>query len=73
MLQIITWIQIVVSVLLIITIILQQRGADVGGALGGGEGGVYFSRRGAEKYLFYATIVLALLFVASATALILLR
>jgi len=73
MLEIFTWIEIIVSVLLIVSIILQQRGADVGGALGGQEGGVYFSRRGIEKYLFYITIVLAVIFVASAIAIVALR
>ncbi|HXK35058.1 MAG TPA: preprotein translocase subunit SecG [Candidatus Paceibacterota bacterium] len=74
MLTILTWVEIIVSVLLILTIILQQRGADVGGALGGGqEGGVYFSRRGVEKYLFIATIILAIIFVAAAIAIVLLN
>ena len=68
MLEIIKWIQIVTSILLIITIILQQKGADIGGALGGQEGGVYFTRRGMEKYLFYATIILAIIFAASVVA-----
>lgn len=57
-------IQIVLSIILIISIILQQRGTGLGGAFGG-EGNVYRSRRGAEKFLFTATIVIAILFIAS--------
>jgi len=57
--------QISISVLLVITILFQQRGAGLGGVLGG-EGGVYFKKRGAEKMLFTASITLAVLFILSA-------
>ena len=52
---------IVVAILMVIMILLQQRGATLGGAFGG-ESSVYHGRRGAEKYLYYITIVLACLF-----------
>ncbi len=55
--------QIIVSVLLIVVILLQRRGAGMG-ALFGGEGAVYQTKRGPEKFLFWATIVLAALFMA---------
>lgn len=55
-------IQIIVSALLITFILLQNRGAGVGGIFGG-SGGVYLTKRGVEKKLFYATIVLAIIFV----------
>lgn len=58
-------VQIVIAVLLTGSILLQHRGTSLGGAFGG-EGNVYRSRRGAEKFLFYATIVLGLVFVALA-------
>ena len=64
-------IQIVIATLLTVSILLQHRGTSLGGAFGG-EGNVYRSRRGAEKFLFYATIVLALIFVGLAIANILL-
>ncbi|MBN2884824.1 preprotein translocase subunit SecG [Patescibacteria group bacterium] len=54
-------IQIVISILLIIVILLQNRGAGLGSAFGG-TGGVYLTKRGLEKKLFTATIVLAVLF-----------
>jgi len=60
--NILNYIQIVLAVLLISSILLQHRGTSLGGAFGG-EGNVYRSRRGAEKFLFWATIILAILFV----------
>lgn len=59
--------QIVVSAVLIIAILLQQRGTTLGGAFGG-EGNVYSSRRGMEKILFIATIVLGIIFIFLAVA-----
>ncbi len=53
--------QLIISVLLIISILLQNRGSGLGAAFGG-EGNVYMSKRGAEKTLFIATIILAFLF-----------
>lgn len=59
--QILMIVQIVLAVLLVVVILLQHRGTSLGGAFGG-EGAVYRSRRGAEKFLFYLTIILAVLF-----------
>lgn len=53
--------QIVISSSLIITILLQSRGAGLGSAWGG-TGGSYQSRRGVEKALFGTTIALSLIF-----------
>jgi protein translocase SecG subunit len=58
-------IQIAISVLLIASILFQQRGAGLSSTFGG-EGGVYFKKRGVEKILFVASIVLAGLFILSA-------
>jgi len=59
--------QIILSFLLIAAVLLQQTGAGLGGAFGGAETGAGFhTRRGAEKFLFRATIVLAVLFALSA-------
>ncbi|MFA5927441.1 MAG: preprotein translocase subunit SecG [Patescibacteria group bacterium] len=59
--------QIVLAVLLTGAILLQQRGSGLGVTFGG-EGNAYRSRRGFEKILFIATIVIAVLFCASAIA-----
>ena len=56
-------VQIVVAVLLVICILLQQRGSGLGGFLGGG-GEAYHTKRGLEKTIFAATIILAFIFLA---------
>lgn len=53
---------IVVSVALVLSVILQSKGAGLGGLTGSDMGGVFSSRRGVEKTLFRATIVLSVLF-----------
>lgn len=68
------YIQIILSIILIVAILLQQSSAGVGGALGGGDGGgLYHTRRGFEKFLFITTIVVAVLFTASAFLAILVK
>lgn len=63
------YIQIALALLLIAGIVLQNRGASLGGAFGGDTfGTTFYKRRGAEDFLFKATIVLAVLFVLSAIA-----
>lgn len=58
--------QIAIAVLLIVLILLQQRGQALGSAFGGGEGGFYATRRGIQRKIFWATIVSGLLFIAFA-------
>ncbi len=61
--------EIILSLLLIAGVVLQQRGAGLGGAFGGDNfASTFYKRRGAEKFLFQASIVIAVLFVASAVA-----
>lgn len=57
-------IEIILAVLLVIVIIMQQRGSDAGIVFGGG-GESFRSKRGLEKFLFYATIILAVFFAAN--------
>lgn len=57
--------QIVISVLLVVAILLQQRGTGLSATFGG-EGNVYRTKRGLEKIIFAATIVLAVLFFGAA-------
>lgn len=57
--------QILVSLLLILVVLLQAKGTDLGQTFGGGPGGGSFrTRRGIEKTLFQLTILLAVLFLA---------
>lgn len=55
------------AVLLIAAILLQSRGTGLGAAFGG-EGNVYRTKRGLEKSLFRATIVLAVVFLGASLA-----
>ncbi len=59
-------IQIILSVAIIALILLQERSSGMSGLLGGDSGGYYQARRGIEKGIFYATIVLIIVFVAVA-------
>jgi len=62
---------IITSIALIISVILQSKGAGLGGLVGGDTGGVFTPRRGIEDTLFRATIVLSVLFFALAIAAVL--
>jgi preprotein translocase subunit SecG len=59
-------IQIIIAIAIIALILLQERSSGMSGLFGGGEGGFYQARRGMEKTIFIATIVLAVLFVGLA-------
>jgi preprotein translocase subunit SecG len=63
------YIQVVLSILLVVAVLLQRSEAGLGAGFGGeGSTGGRFTRRGVEKLLFNATIVVAILFVLSALA-----
>lgn len=53
--------QAVVAILLTVSILLQNRGAGLGSTFGGDFGG-YYTKRGMEKFLIYATVFFALIF-----------
>jgi preprotein translocase subunit SecG len=53
---------IITSIALIISVILQSKGAGLGGLTGGDSGSIFTARRGVEKTLFRATIGLSILF-----------
>lgn len=56
--------QLIIAVLLIVAILLQNKHGGLGGAFGGSGGGSanYMTKRGFEKKLYIATVVLAVLF-----------
>ena len=53
---------IIVSVLLIASVILQSKGAGLGGLTGADAGSVFTARRGIERTLFWITIALSVVF-----------
>lgn len=59
--EILIVIQILLSIFLITSILLQARGSGLGSAWGGG-GESFQTRRGMDKFLFMTTIVLAVFF-----------
>lgn len=58
-------IQMAISALLIISILLQNKGGGLSETFGG-SGNVYQTKRGFDKFLFIATIILAILFLVTA-------
>lgn len=53
---------IITSVGLIVSVLLQSKGAGLGGLTGADTGGVFTARRGIERVLFWVTIVLSVVF-----------
>ncbi len=66
--NILPYIQLTLSVLIIISVLLQHSEAGAGGSFGGGDNwnNAYHTRRGFEKFTFNSTIVLGVLFAVSA-------
>jgi len=61
---IISLIQIILGILLVLIIIIQQKGSGLGSSFGGGaDMSFYRTKRGAEKFLFYGTIGISLAFI----------
>ncbi len=72
--KILPYMQIILSVVLVLSILLQQSGAGVGGALGGSDGSSFHhTRRGFEKFLFYLSIICGVLFALFALLSIILK
>jgi len=61
---------IIISVLLILSVIMQSKGAGLGGLSGADTGSVYTARRGVERTLFRLTIILSVFFFALVVALV---
>jgi preprotein translocase subunit SecG len=62
---------IIISVLLILSVILQSKGAGLGGLTGADTGSIFTARRGVERTLFWITIVLSVIFFILVIALLL--
>jgi len=61
--NILTIIQAVTAIVLIVSILLQQRGTALGSSLGGGGDSFYSTRRGLQKKLLWVTIIAGALFI----------
>jgi preprotein translocase subunit SecG len=62
---------IIISIALIVSVILQSKGAGLGGLTGADMGGIFTARRGIEKTLFWVTIGLSVIFFVLAIATVL--
>jgi preprotein translocase subunit SecG len=62
---------IITSIALIASVVLQSKGAGLGGLTGADSGGFFTARRGIEKTLFRVTIVLSVIFFVLAIAIVL--
>jgi preprotein translocase subunit SecG len=62
---------IIISVLLILSVILQSKGAGLGGLTGADTGSTFTARRGVERTLFWLTIILSVVFFALVITLLL--
>jgi preprotein translocase subunit SecG len=62
---------IIISVLLILSVILQSKGAGLGGLSGADTGSIFTARRGIERTLFWVTIILSAIFFILVLALLL--
>jgi len=63
---------IITSVGLVISVIMQSKGAGLGGLTGSDASSVFTARRGIERVLFWVTIVLSVIFFALAIAIVIL-
>ena len=54
----------IISVLLILSVIIQSKGAGLGGLTGADTGSIFTARRGVERTLFWVTIILSVIFFA---------
>ena len=71
MLELLSYSQIIISIILVISILLQNRGSGLSAAFGGDFAG-FHTKRGLEKFLFYMSSVLGTLFIINAFATIIL-
>ena len=60
--------EIILSVILVVTILLQQQGSGLGSLFGNAGGESNRTKRGAEKIFYNATIITIVLFIVNGLA-----
>jgi protein translocase SecG subunit len=73
LLKVLQIVQMVFAVLLIISILLQQKGSGMGAGFGAGAGPIVSTRRGVDLFLYKATIFLSVVFFAIGISFIILQ
>jgi preprotein translocase subunit SecG len=72
--NIITIIQVTVAIILMVLILLQNKGGGLSGVFGGSDtSNVYRTKRGMEKNIFYLTIIFSVIFLGVSLANIMIR
>lgn len=64
--NVLTYLQLIVSVVLVVIILVQQKGAGLGAGFGGPGGPVVTTRRGVDLFLHKLTIATSIIFFALA-------
>ncbi|NTV40898.1 MAG: preprotein translocase subunit SecG [Candidatus Moranbacteria bacterium] len=64
--------QVIVATLLTVSVLLQNRGSGLSSAFGGDFGG-YYTKRGVEKFLFFASVFLGTCFIGLSIAIVFLQ
>lgn len=59
-------IQIIISVFLVIMVLIQSKSGGLSDVFGGGGATIYKTKRGAEKFIFWSTIILSIAFLGLA-------
>jgi protein translocase SecG subunit len=67
MLQFLSYSQLVISLFLVTSILMQNRGSGLSATFGGGFGG-FHTKRGIEKFLYWISVVLGILFILNSLA-----
>jgi len=65
--------QLIIAVILIVLVLIQEKGSGVGESFGGSQTGFYQHRRGLEKVIFIITLVFLALFAGVSVASLLIR
>ena len=63
MLTLLYYVQIVLSITLVVIVLLQVKSASLGGAFGASDASIFATRRGFDRILFNFTIILSTIFV----------
>lgn len=58
-------VQIIAGILLIVLVLVQRSQGDMGASSGSDNASFAHTRRGAEKFIFFLTVIVAIIFVAA--------
>lgn len=68
LLNILKYLEVIAGVVVIVTVLMQNRSGGLGSVFGGGGGELYRSKRGLEAVLYNGTVIAGTVFVSAAFA-----